>query len=376
MIFVSLELTSICLYVLTGFNHGSSRSAEAALKYFLFGSVAAAFTLFGLSLLYGFCGSTSLAGLSQAICERALQAVGTNAAGRLDSLLLLGLVMVLVGFGFKIAAAPFYLWAPDVYDAAPIPSAALIGAGSKVAGFMVLAKFLRIGFEGAQGSDNLTPLGPGWLTVIALMAAASMVVGNFAAIVQSNFRRLLAYSAVAHAGYMLLAIMAPGPDAFSSLLYYVITYGFATVGAFAVASVIEAQTGTQNLSGLEGLARRSPVLALCLAVFVLSLAGIPPLAGFFGKFIVFTFALGFRSADFKLLWLVLLALGTTVVSFYYYLAVLKRVYVVSAAPVGNTIPVSITHLIILVLAAVVVAVGCAPGLLLVPLQRALALTGF
>ncbi|MCX6923363.1 MAG: NADH-quinone oxidoreductase subunit N, partial [Verrucomicrobia bacterium] len=193
MIFVSLEFTSLSLYILVAFNKRNPKSAEAALKYFLFGGMSAAFTLFGLSLLYGLSGATNLGQIAAAIN-----------GPKLDPLLVVAIVMTVIGFGFKVAAAPFHLWAPDAYQGAPAPSAAFIASGSKVAGFFILARVMMLGFKGAEGSGAWHAYVPGWVPVLAILAAASMVLGNLAAIVQSSVRRLLAYSAIAHTGYMLL----------------------------------------------------------------------------------------------------------------------------------------------------------------------------
>src|SRR5436853_5152113 len=206
MIFISLELTSLSLYILTAFNKRNVKSAEAALKYFLFGGMAAAFTLFGLSLLYGLSGATNLGQIAAALKGKGL-----------DPLLIVAIVMTVIGFGFKVAAVPFHLWAPDAYEGAPTPSAAFIASGSKVAGFFIFAKVMFLGFAGAEGSGAWKGFRPGWVPVLAVVAAASMVLGNLAAIVQGSVRRLLAYSAIAHAGYMLLGIMAGG-QSFAALL--------------------------------------------------------------------------------------------------------------------------------------------------------------
>jgi NADH-quinone oxidoreductase subunit N len=189
MIFISLELTSLSLYILTAFNKRNVKSAEAALKYFLFGGMSAAFTLFGLSLLYGLSGTTNLGQIATVLGRT-----------ELDPLLIVAIVMTVIGFGFKIAAVPFHLWAPDAYEGAPTPSAAFIASGSKVASFFIFAKVLMVGFHGVEGSGAWRAFHPGWVPVIAIVAAASMFLGNLAAIVQSSVRRLLAYSAIAHAG--------------------------------------------------------------------------------------------------------------------------------------------------------------------------------
>src|SRR5262245_13436372 len=204
MIFISLELTSLSLYILTGFNKRNVKSAEAALKYFLFGGMAAAFTLFGLSLLYGLTGATNLGQIAAALKGKGL-----------DPLLVIAIVMTVIGFGFKVAAVPFHLWAPDAYQGAPIPSAAFIASGSKVASFFIFAKVMMIGFKGevVEGSAAFQEFASGWVPTIAVVAVLSMLLGNLVAIVQSSVKRLIAYSAIAHAGYMLLGVMAHSGEA-------------------------------------------------------------------------------------------------------------------------------------------------------------------
>ena len=210
----------------------------------------------------------------------------------LDPLLLVAIVTTVIGFGFKVAAVPFHLWAPDAYEGAPTPSAAFIASGSKVASFYILAKILTLGFAGAEGSAVWHGYASGWTPVIAVVA----VLGNLTAIVQSSVKRLLAYSAIAHAGYMLLGVLANTPSSHSALLFYVITYALTVLGAFGVVTVVEEATGGDALANFAGLSRRAPGLSLCLLVFLLSLAGIPPLAGFIGKFFVFSAAAGADAA--------------------------------------------------------------------------------
>ena len=202
----------------------------------------------------------------------------------LDPLLAVAIVMIAIGFGFKVAAAPFHFWAPDVYEGAPTTSAALIASSSKVAGLVIFYQVMVVGFAGAEGSSTWGSYVPGWVPVIAFIAALSMVLGNLVAIMQTSVRRLLAYSAIAHVGYMLLALVSHTEQSFDALLYYALTYALTTIGAFGVVAVVEARTGGDNLSDFSGLSRRAPVLSFCMLIFLLSLAGIPPLAGFFGKF--------------------------------------------------------------------------------------------
>lgn len=354
VIFISLELLSLSLYILAAFNKRSAQSWEAALKYFLFGGMSAAFLLFGFSLLYGLSNSTSLPLIAAAIHGPAL-----------NPLLVIAIVTTAIGLGFKVAAAPFHFWAPDVYQGAPAPSAAFIASGSKVASFFLFFQVMALGFAGAEGAAAMPSFVRGWVPVLALMAAVSMLLGNLVAIRQTSLRRLLAYSAVAHAGYMLLAIVAHTEQGLAALLYYVVTYALATLGAFAVIAVVEEQKGGDQLSSFDGLSRQAPVLSFCLAIFILSLAGIPPLAGFFGKFYLFVTVLNAASASMGLLWLVVLAIAMSAVSLYYYLRVLKRVYVAPPAAGAAAVRTPVlSQVLLLVLAAAVVLLGCAPQLLL------------
>lgn len=366
LIFIALELLSLSLYVMTAFNKQNIASAEAALKYFLIGGISAAVLLFGFSLIYGVTGTLNLRGVAQALAGKPM-----------DPLTMVAIVMVTVGLGFKVAAAPFHLWAPDAYQGAPIPAAALIASGSKVASFFILAKLMMAGFAGESGSGAWRQFSAGWVPMMALLAVASLVVGNLAALVQRSVRRLLAYSAIAQAGYMLVGLAADSPTGLNALLYYVITYAATTVGAFGVVALVEAQTGRDDLGAFAGLRQRSPLAAVCLLIFLLSLAGIPPLAGFFGKFYIFAAVLKSGDASLGLLWLVVLAIGMSAVSLYYYLQVLKRIYVAPTDEGAGAIKVSIVSQVALgVLAALVVLLGCLPDLLLNWLQQCLTAAGF
>src|SRR5216117_2806177 len=314
MIFIGLELTSLSLYIMTAFDKSDVRSAEAGLKYFLFGSTASAFTLFGLSFIYGMSGTTGLTAIGQKFATQPM-----------EPLLFVGILMTLVGLAFKVAAAPFHLWAPDAYQGAPVPSAAFIASGSKVASFVVLGKIVLVGFAPVHGSAAWHAMIAGWSPVLAALAALSILVGNLVALVQTNVRRLLAYSAVAHAGYTLLGLVAGGRDGFSATLFYTTVYAFTLVGAFGVVALVRRETGGDDLTNFSALSSRSPLLAGCMAIFLLSLAGLPPLAGFFGKFYLFSVALG-AGANHGLLWLVALALLGSFISLYYYLMVLKAIF--------------------------------------------------
>jgi NADH-quinone oxidoreductase subunit N len=379
VLFVSLELLSLCLYLLTGFDKPNPRSTEAALKYFLFGAMSAAFLLFGFSLLYGLSGSTQLLIISHAI--------GTTP---LNPLAILAIVMVVIGLGFKVAAAPFHFWAPDVYEGAPAPAAAFIAAASKVASFFVFFILIVVGFRGAEGQLSLHHSASGWIPVLVVVAVVSMLLGNLVAIVQTSLRRLLAYSAVSHAGYMLLALLAHSPATLAALLYYVATYALTTLGVFAILQVIESQPREavashevafrvehgvppraagpsgrthDRIADLAGLSRRSPLLAACLAIFLLSLAGIPPLSGFFAKFYLFTAVLAAAPGSHLLLTLIILAIGMSAVSLYYYLRVLKSAFIAEAPehlpPIHTPF---LTTFTIALIALAVILLGCAPNL--------------
>ena len=354
--FLALELASLSLYVLAGFDKTRPESAEAALKYFLFGGMSAAFLLFGFSLIYGLTGSIEFAEIA-----RQLRGMPAN------TLLVVALVMVLAAFGFKVAAAPFHLWAPDVYQGAPAPSAALVASASKLAGFTLFGRMLWVGFAPAAGSP--LPGGhetPGWLFVVVVISAVSILLGNIAALAQSNVRRLLAYSAIAHAGTLLLGVVAAGSVGPAPLFYYAATYGLATVGAFGVIAVVASAGRCEALTDLAGLHRRSPLLAGCLLVFILSLAGIPPLAGFFGKFIVFAVALRINGLAGPAGWLAVLAIAMSAVGLYYYLLILKQALVVRGSAERSTaIPVPLGAAIALVVAAaLIIALGVFPSAVL------------
>jgi NADH-quinone oxidoreductase subunit N len=366
MVFIALELTSLSLYILAAFNKRDIKSAEAGLKYFLFGGMAAAFTLYGLSLVYGLTGAMNFREIADALAGKGM-----------DPLLVVAIVTVVIGFGFKVAAVPFHLWAPDAYQGAPTPSAAFIASGSKVASFFIFAKVMMLGFAGVEGSAAWRAQTTGWVPVIGVVAGLSMILGNLAAIVQSNVKRLIAYSAIAHAGYMLLAVLSHSGEAMASLLYYAITYGLTTLGAFGVVAVVERATGDAKLSDFAGLSRRAPLVSLCMMIFMLSLAGIPPLAGFFGKFYVFAAAVKTGAPNLGLLWLVILAIATSAVSLYYYLQVLKQIYVADPDSAAAPIRVSILAQVSLsVLALLVIGLGCFPALLLDRLGAALKAAGF
>ena len=333
LIFLALEMMTICLYLASAFEKGRRRSSEAALKYFVYGSVASSFFVFGLSLLFGIAGTTQLDGIRRALLARAELDVGAGLVGDLAGSM--AMLLVLVGFGFKVAAVPFHQWAPDAYEGAPAPVSAWIASGSKVAAMIALMKvFLHaIGpWEGTLGPDARG----GWVALLALVAAATMTFGNLAALPQRNLKRLLAYSSIAHAGTMLVGVVAAavtlrgGPEAVEvagAVLFYLAIYAVTTVGAFGLAAWLSRDLGGDDIDDLDGLGAASPALAACVAILMLSLIGVPPLAGFFAKLSVFMEVLNAPSdARGLLMGLVALALVNTVISAFYYARVLRAIF--------------------------------------------------
>jgi NADH-quinone oxidoreductase subunit N len=353
VIFLSLETLSLSLYILAAFNKPSARSAQAALQYFLFGGMSAAFLLFGFSLLYGLSNSTNLLQIAAAIHTP------------FNPLLIVAIVTTLIGLGFKVAAAPLHFWAPGVYQNAPTASAAFIASGSKVASFFIFFQVMCLGFAGSEGSAGLAHFVSGWVPALALMALVSMVLGNLVAIAQATLRRLIAWSAISHAGYILLAIVSHSPVNLAPLLYYIVTYALGTLGIFTVLQAVEGDAGSDSLSTYNGLSRRAPFLAVCLSVFLLSLAGIPPLAGFFAKFYLFVSVIAAHPGSKSMLWLVIIAIAMSAVSLYYYLRVMKRMFVAdpdeAAPPIHRQL---FLNVLAGLLAAAIVVLGCAPHLLL------------
>lgn len=330
VIFVGLETMSIAVYVLAGLRRDDPRSNEAALKYFLLGAFSTGFLLYGIALTYGATGSIKLDAIRQAL---------ESASGR-NPLLLLGVGMMLIGFGFKVAAVPFHMWTPDVYEGAPTPVTAFMAVGVKLAAF---AAFLRVFLV------HLGPVSADWTWVLWVVAAITMTTGNLIALVQTNIKRMLAYSAIAHAGYILVGMTAVGAQAGSAVLYYLLAYAFTNLGAFAVVVALERAGEPSNLiSDYRGLAERRPALAAVMAIFLFSLTGVPPLAGFVGKFYIFSAAL---SAG--LVWLVIIAVLNSVMSAYYYIYVVVAMYMQEG---GIAVP-SITAKPALVAAIALAALG-------------------
>lgn len=312
LLYLALETASISFYVLAGFATDARRSPEAGIKYFVYGAVASGVMLYGLSLLYGY--ASLAAGPANATNLYTLAAV--IAQGGNNPLILLAAMMIIVGFGFKVSAVPFHFWAPDVYEGAPTSVTTILSTASKAAGFAV---FFRLFSAGTLGQHTQQ----GWWALLVMMSIATMILGNFAAIYQTNIKRMLAYSSVAQAGYILIGLVAfnPNGSGAGAAMFYLIMYVVTNVAAFGVVIVVSNLTGSDEMSDFYGLSRRSPYLAIVLLFALLSLGGIPPTAGFFAKFFLFKAAV-----DSGYWWLALIGVLNAFVALYYYFNVIKYLY--------------------------------------------------
>ncbi len=313
IVFVALELLSIPLYVLSGFARPKLASEEAAMKYFLLGAFASGFLVYGIALTYGGTGTTSLAGVLAAV-----QGEASNLP-----LAIVGMGLILVGLGFKVAAVPFHMWTPDVYQGAPTPVTAFMSVGAKAGGFSALLRVLLTAFPGV--SDE-------WGVLIAVIAGLTMILGNVVAISQTDIKRMLAYSSIAHAGYILLAVAAAqnadvASFATGAAAFYLLTYTFTNLGAFAVVAAVEREDGSgTEIDDYAGLGKSRPWLALAMSLFMLSLTGMPPSAGLVGKFFVFQAAVEGSTGNPLLLAMVIVGVVTSVISAFYYLRVIVVMY--------------------------------------------------
>ncbi|HUR36255.1 MAG TPA: NADH-quinone oxidoreductase subunit N [Terriglobales bacterium] len=338
MLFIALEISSISTYILAGFRRKIATSAESSLKYFLLGSFATAFFLYGVALIYGSTGTTNISEIAKAL-----------GMGNVSGLTYMALALMFVGLGFKVASAPFHVWTPDVYEGAPAPVVALMSTGPKAAAF---AMMLRIFF------GSFAQLGAWWLPLVWISAALSMTIGNLGALMQNNVKRMLAYSSIAHAGYILVAFASQQDIGITAAIFYTATYAAMNVGAFAVVSHF-ASEGERYVSidDYAGLGRRSPVLAITLTIFMLSLIGIPLTGGFLGKFLVFSAAL--KS---NLVWLTIIGVVNSAIAAYYYLRLIVVMYMKEGddSVVLTPVPVAVAASLILA-AGLTIYLGVMPG---------------
>jgi len=298
---LSIEFVSLASYVMAGYFKMNAKSNEAGIKYFLFGAGASAVMIYGFSILYGLTGETSLYAIAEKVKSSPQPA------------LIVAIGLALAGFGFKISMVPFHQWTPDVYEGAPTPIAAYLSVASKAAGIAALVRLLLV---------SVAPSAVDWVTLIAGLSALSMTVGNLMALPQRNIKRMLAYSSISHAGFLLMGVAAyKGTFGAPGLLIYILAYTFTNLGAFFIATQVEERLRSESIPDYAGLAQRAPMLAFLMALFMLSLTGIPPTAGFFGKFYIFGAAI-----NNGLLWLAIVGIVNSTISLYYYVAVIRAMY--------------------------------------------------
>lgn len=342
MIYVALETASISSYLLAGFYTGERRSSEAGMKYFVYGAFTTAVMLYGMSLVYGVTGATNLYVIGDVLTGRPIDGV--------EPLLLLAAVLIVVGFAFKTSIVPYHFWAPDVYEGAPTPFTGFLSTASKAAGFAV---FLRVFLSGALGPV----VQGGWWAMLISMCVITMLLGNFVAIYQTNIKRLLAYSSIAQAGYALIGLVTLTQDGSGATLFYLLMYVFTNIAAFGVIILVSNATGSDEIKDLNGLNRRSPFLALVMLFAILSLGGIPPTAGFFGKFFLFKAAI-----DAGLWMLAAVGILMAFVGLYYYLNIIKVMYLYRSEQDDTAIPVSRAAQVALVIAvAFIIYLGVSAG---------------
>ncbi len=319
MMYLALELSSITSYILTGYTREAADSSEASLKYIIYGAFSSGLMVYGISILYGLTGSLDLSLLNQA-----LPAVVARGGSAIYALVIAG-VLVIAGFGYKIAAVPFHFWSPDVYEGAPITVTAFLSVASKAGGFAMLIRFLKVTFIdpsmiASVGGWGLLR-GFDWYHLLAALSVLSMTVGNMVAIWQNNLKRLLAYSSIAHAGYILMGVVVMNNQGLAAVLIYFVVYLFMNLGAFFVVMLIANKTGSEDIEDYKGIGPRAPFVTVSLAIFLISLTGLPPTAGFVGKLYLFAAAL-----NDGWIWLAVAGALNSVVALYYYVRVLKNMY--------------------------------------------------
>jgi NADH-quinone oxidoreductase subunit N len=320
MLFVSIELITVTFYILASYQRRKISSLEAGVKYLIIGALSSAFMVFGIALIWGTTGQLNFTGLSQV------------AAGYVDNkIFLTGVLFLLAGLGFKISAVPFQIWVPDVYQGAPTPTTAFLAVGSKAAGFVLL---LRVLFTA------IPEVTIHWTNFFIVISALTILYGNLCALPQRNLKRLLGYSSISHAGYLLLGVAAMSASGQSAVMYYLAGYLFTTVASFTVVALVMRHLDNEDISGLAGLNQRSPLLATTMTLAMVSLAGLPPLAGFFGKFLLLKAALAAGVTNHCYYWLVFIALAGIVISFYYYFGVIRAIYWSKEAKDLSPIPLS------------------------------------
>ena len=351
MIYLAIETMSLSSYILAGYTKEVKRASEASLKYVIFGAVSSGIMIYGISILFGLTGSLNLFEINQFL-----------AANQVSNIpLIVACIMIISGFGYKISAVPFHFWTPDVYEGAPVTITALLSVASKAAGFAVLFRFFKTGLiDHVFGiNDSWTLLGTiDWHSVIAILAILTMTLGNLVALSQKNMKRMLAYSSIAHAGYLLMAVSVLNDNGVSAVLIYFFFYMLMNLGAFFIVQLIANNLNSENIKDYEGLGYRAPILGVCLTIFLISLTGLPPTAGFIGKLYVFSAVL-----NSGYIWLAVVGVLNSVISLYYYVSIIRNMYlrdVDSKKSKIVTSPIAIAIVLILAVSILVFGVYFAP----------------
>jgi NADH-quinone oxidoreductase subunit N len=339
MIYLSIEIMSICSYILAGYTKEIKRASEASLKYVIYGAVSSAIMLYGISILFGLTGSLNLFDINQQLIAGNLNRVPVIVSG----------IMIIAGFGYKISAVPFHFWTPDVYEGAPITITAFLSVASKAAGFAVMLRFFKTAFvDSSFVSESWHLIGNfDWHAVIAVLSILTMTLGNLVALWQDNMKRMLAYSSIAHAGYLLMAVSVLDNTGVSAVMIYFVFYMIMNLGAFFVVQIITDKINTEHISEYTGLGHKYPIIGICMTVFLVSLTGLPPTAGFIGKFYVFTAVIqgGY-------VWLAVIGILNSVVSLYYYMKVVRNMYLRQSETVTEKVRFSPVSLAIVIALAI------------------------
>jgi NADH-quinone oxidoreductase subunit N len=342
MMYLALELSSLTSYILAGYTKEAEDSSEASLKYIIYGALSSGIMLYGISILYGLTGAVDIYGIHQALMFQHINTAALVIAG----------IFIVVGFGYKISAVPFHFWTPDVYEGAPITITALLSVASKAAGFAMLIRFVKVAFI----NPAIGNLGPGmwavlrgfdWNFILAVLSVLSMTIGNLVALSQKNLKRLLAYSSIAHAGYMLMGVVVLSNEGVAAVMIYFVFYLFMNLGAFYVVMLVSDRIGSESIDDFRGLGYRTPLISVAMTILLLSLTGVPPTAGFIGKLYLFSALI---SA--KLFWLAIVGVLNSVVSLYYYVRILRNMFL--RDPLANAQPLQFSAMEIIILLLLVI----------------------
>lgn len=331
MMILALELTSLSSYVLAGYTKEAKDSSEASLKYIIYGALSSGLMLYGVSIIYGLTGATDIYGINNALSAGSVNYIA----------LLIASILIIAGFGYKISAVPFHFWTPDVYEGAPITITAFLSVASKAAGFAMMIRFFKVSFIDATVPGLPVGMwaslqGFEWNKLLAVLSVLTMTLGNLVALWQDNLKRLLAYSSIAHAGYMLMGVVVLSDKGLAAVLIYFVVYLFMNLGAFYVVMVVANKTGKEDIDSYKGLGYRTPLMGVAMVIFLISLTGLPPTAGFIGKLYLFAALL-----DAKWIWLAVVGALNSVVSLYYYVRIVRNMFL--RDPEGSTEPLTFSR---------------------------------